>query len=229
MINEILVVFFVGGVIGLDSTAAWQVLISHPIIACTLIGTIFGDPQLGLFFGIIFELIWLYDVPTGGAKYPEGNIGSFVGLVIALSIKNNSNFSESWIILLTSVFAIIIAYIFGSAIVRLRQFNKRLIEKADQFAETGDVNGVERMHLIAFVLAYFHSAVLSLVFYLSGLFIVNQLLMQLPGEAPLTKQQIQLVFLAMGSVIIFQLFFERKNMRYLVIAIFAGILLTIIF
>ncbi len=143
MINEILVVFFVGGVIGLDSTAAWQVLISHPIIACTLIGTIFGDPQLGLFFGIIFELIWLYDVPTGGAKYPEGNIGSFVGLMIALSIQNNSNFSESWIILLTSVFAIIIAYIFGSAIVKLRKFNKRLIEKADKFAETGDVNGVD--------------------------------------------------------------------------------------
>ncbi len=229
MLYEILAIFIVGGIIGLDTTAAWQVLISHPIIACPLIGAVFGEPQLGLFFGIIFELIWLYYVPSGGAKFPEGNIGSFVGLMTALSLQKDSDFSEPWIILLACIYAVLVAYIFGLTVDRMRQYNNRLIEKADQFAEEGNIHGLERVHLSGVMMTYVHSAVLSLIFFLSGRFILNWLLIQLPGQAPFTKLQIQLVFLAIGSVILFNLFFERKNVLYLVLAVFTGILLTVIF
>lgn len=229
MINELLVIFFLGGIIGIDTTAAWQVLISHPIIACTLIGALFGEPQLGLFFGIIFELIWLYYLPTGGAKFPEGNIGSFVGLMIVLSFIRDSQYSESWIILLACIYSILVAYVFGYTVDRLRQYSNNLIERADRFAESGNIHGVERAHLSGVLLTYFQSAALSLIFFISGRFLLNQVLLQLPSEAPFTRLQIQFVFLAIGAVIVFNLLLERKNILYLVLAVFAGILFTVIF
>ena len=120
---KVFVVFFFGGFVGLDTTAAWQVLFSHPLLACTLIGVVFGEPQIGLFFGIVFELIWLYDMPVGGAKFPEGNLSSFIGLMVALSLLDRAVVSVPWLVLLSGLYSVIIAYFFGPTIVLMRKNN----------------------------------------------------------------------------------------------------------
>jgi mannose/fructose/N-acetylgalactosamine-specific phosphotransferase system component IIC len=226
--NEIFAAFFLGGLVGLDTTAAWQVLLSHPLIACSLLGAVFGEPQLGLFFGIIFELVWLYDVPVGGARFPEGSLGSFVGLMIALSIMHNGAISESWLVLLSCGYAVMVAYIFGYSIVRLRRFNVRLIGNADRFADKGDVRGVERAHRSGLLITYLYVGSLSLLFFLVGQVAVSWLLKVLPETAPFSVADIRIVFLGVGITVMIHTFLQRRNLRYLLMAIGAGIFLTVV-
>ena len=53
-------------------------MICQPLIACPLWGILVGRPEIGLFFGVVFQLIWLGNLQIGAAKFPEGNIGAFV-------------------------------------------------------------------------------------------------------------------------------------------------------
>ena len=228
MTSEILAAFFFGGLVGLDTTAAWQTLLSHPLAACSLIGAVFGEPQLGLFFGIIFELVWLYDLPIGGARFPEGSLGSFVGFMVALSILNDPMVSEPWLILFSCVYTILVAYIFGISVVRLRKFNLRLIQKANQFAESGDVPRVEQTHRLGLVIAYVYFGALSLGFFLIGHLIVRSVIKLLPATPPFSVSQIQVIFLGVGLTVMFQLFFQRRSLRYLLMGIGCGILLAVL-
>ena len=51
--TELILISFFGGIVALDTTASWQVMISQPLVACTVIGFMFGDPQLGFLIGIL--------------------------------------------------------------------------------------------------------------------------------------------------------------------------------
>ncbi|HDL19224.1 MAG TPA: hypothetical protein ENH29_09230 [Bacteroidetes bacterium] len=228
MWHELLAVFFLGGFFGLDTTAAWQVLFSHPLFACVLVGLLFGQPQLGLFFGIIFELIWLYDIPVGGSKFPEGNLSTFIGLMIVLSLPSVSGDSQPWLILVSSIYVLIIAYFLGVTISWMRKMNRHLVEKADRFAEEGNEKKIERMHLLSVFNAYLHGAFWAVIFYLTGLFLTEKVLHYLPNKAPFTMDQLQTVFLATGLVVMFDLFFSRKNIVYFFLGLICGIGLGII-
>jgi len=225
---EILVVFFVGGVVGLDTTAAWQVLFSHPLLACTILGVVFGEPQLGLFFGIIFELIWLYDIPVGGAKFPEGNLSSFIGLMITITLLPQFEGSESWLVLFCIVYIVILAYLMGFSIRLMRKNNQRIVLKADEYAEAGKEKSLQRMHLLGIFHAYFHSAVWGLGFYLIGVFLLKLISSVIPSEAGFSLDHLQAVFLGIGLVIMIDLFFTRKKIKYFFLGIICGIVLGIV-
>ena len=65
ILSSILLIAFVGGLIGLDRTAAGQFMISQPIVAGPITGLILGDFTAGLMIGAILELIWVMDLPIG--------------------------------------------------------------------------------------------------------------------------------------------------------------------
>lgn len=73
------------GVLALDTTIAFQILLSQPIFACPILGWILGNPQLGFEIGLIMQLLWLHLLPVGSAIFPEGNIASMVICTIAVS------------------------------------------------------------------------------------------------------------------------------------------------
>lgn len=54
-----------GGAISLDRTAAFQTMVSRPIVTAPLIGWILGNPLLGLAVGVILELLFIGDLPVG--------------------------------------------------------------------------------------------------------------------------------------------------------------------
>lgn len=225
---ELLAVFFLGGFFGLDTTAAWQVLFSHPLFACVLVGMLFGQPQLGLFFGIIFELIWLYDIPVGGSKFPEGNLSTFIGLMIVLSLPSIPGDSQPWLILVSSIYVLIVAYLLGGTINWMRKMNRYLVERADRFADEGNEKKIERLHLVCVFHAYLHGAFWSTIFYLIGLFLTEKTLHLLPTTAPFTMDQLQNIFLATGLVVMFDLFFSRKKIEYFLLGLICGIGLGIV-
>lgn len=75
-----------GAIVYLDTTAAFQFMVCQPIIACPVYGIIAGRPEVGLFFGLIFQLLWLRALPIGAARFPEGNLGALVATALATTI-----------------------------------------------------------------------------------------------------------------------------------------------
>lgn len=66
------------GLLALDTTIAFQVMISQPIFSCSILGWLFGDFVLGAETGIMLQLIWLSFVPAGAVAFPESNVGAMV-------------------------------------------------------------------------------------------------------------------------------------------------------
>jgi mannose/fructose/N-acetylgalactosamine-specific phosphotransferase system component IIC len=76
MVLVILGISAVGGILGLDRTAAGQFMISQPIVAGPVTGWMLGDPTAGIVIGAVLELIWLLDLPVGTFVPADATIGT---------------------------------------------------------------------------------------------------------------------------------------------------------
>lgn len=74
---------FVGGLIGLDRTAAGQFMVSEPIVAAPLTGWLLGDPIAGIIIGVVLELIWVLDMPIGAFVPADATISAVSATAIA--------------------------------------------------------------------------------------------------------------------------------------------------
>ena len=112
-----------GAIVYLDTTAVAQFMISQPIIACPLWGIITGRPEIGLFFGVAFQLIWLGSLPVGATKVPEGNVGALVATALSVRIPPAAGGSPAWITLaIAALVGIIVAQIGGEFTPVVRRF-----------------------------------------------------------------------------------------------------------
>jgi mannose/fructose/N-acetylgalactosamine-specific phosphotransferase system component IIC len=84
IVLTIVAVAFVGGVIGLDRTAAGQFMVSQPIVAAPVTGWMLGDVTTGLVVGAVLELIWVLDVPIGTFVPADASIGAVSATAIAI-------------------------------------------------------------------------------------------------------------------------------------------------
>jgi mannose/fructose/N-acetylgalactosamine-specific phosphotransferase system component IIC len=72
-----------GAVCGLDVVSFPQAMISRPIVASTISGSLAGNAASGLLLGAVLELIALETLPFGASRYPEWGSASVVGGALA--------------------------------------------------------------------------------------------------------------------------------------------------
>ena len=68
-----------GALLGLDVVSFPQAMLSRPLVAATLAGTLVGEPSRGLLIGVVLELFALEMLPFGASRYPEWGSASVVG------------------------------------------------------------------------------------------------------------------------------------------------------
>jgi len=119
-----------GAFVYLDTTAVAQFMISQPLIACPLWGLLVGRPEVGLFFGVAFQLVWLGSLPVGAAKVPEGNVGALVATALACRIPPTSTGYPAWITLTLAAFVGILVSQFGANVTPI--VRKFLIKYSDR-------------------------------------------------------------------------------------------------
>lgn len=83
MVLTVLGVAVLGGIIGLDRTAAGQCMISQPIVAAPFMGWVLGDTATGMVIGAAFELIWVLDIPIGTFVPADSTIGAVSAVAVA--------------------------------------------------------------------------------------------------------------------------------------------------
>ncbi|MFZ2958455.1 MAG: PTS sugar transporter subunit IIC [Candidatus Ozemobacteraceae bacterium] len=78
----------IAGLVDLDSTAAWQVMISQPVVAAPLTGLFLGNfadeasagLKLGLVVGTILQLVWIEQLPLGMNVPPDAALASVISV-----------------------------------------------------------------------------------------------------------------------------------------------------
>ncbi len=67
----------------LDAVLVAQTLISRPLVAGAVLGSLSGAPQAGALFGAAYELLSLCDLPVGGCLTWSGTVAAGTATVLA--------------------------------------------------------------------------------------------------------------------------------------------------
>lgn len=215
----------VGGLLALDTTAILQSLISQPLAACTILGWLAGNPELGLKIGFLLQLLWLGDLPVGAAKVPEGNVGSMVGALIAFHLLEFQDTHPHLLIFLVVLYALLFSYVGTKSVGILRNWNIRLFDKALAAASSGQTSALAKINITALVI---HFALISAIIYLAVLIgeaVFSAILQLIPTSWDYYARFTEAVVLGGGVALTVTLFRGRKIRQVLMVSMVIGALI----
>jgi mannose/fructose/N-acetylgalactosamine-specific phosphotransferase system component IIC len=125
VLTDIVLISLWGGIVALDTTAVLQVMISRPIVACTVVGLILGNAPLGFAIGILLELLYISELHVGAAKFVESNVGSVAAAAIAVLTIRQLPDRTNMVIVLSLMLAVLISAGGGVLVNFMRIVNTR--------------------------------------------------------------------------------------------------------
>ncbi len=149
MTEQLILLCILGGLVALDNTEAFQTMLSQPLFIGPLVGLIFNDIYAGLKIGILFQLIYLWVMPIGTAIFPDPGLGSVVGCAGFILLSRLFPGKANSVLLLLILFVFLFGLFSGWTLVKQRQFNSRLLLRADRYGETVQLRGLDRLFLVA--------------------------------------------------------------------------------
>ena len=216
----------VGSLLVLDTTVAFQFLISQPLIACTLLGWFLGDIQLGVQIGMYLQLLWLSSMPVGAAIIPEGNIAAIV--ITALVIRHNSNFENFNILLICSIlYGIGVSYIGGEIVVLFRKANQYLLHKVLSLARKGRLNLLNVVNYLGVVIHYLLMFILIVLAMYLGDFL-SQYVLNFPVEWDKYFKYGVMSLIGIGAGLVISIFKEKMYQLLIAGGLVIGCLLFVI-
>lgn len=160
---DVILVSATGGLIALDRTAAFQVMISRPLVAAPLIGLLLGQPLLGVIVGALVELIWISRLPLGGHIPPNECLGSILitaGVILAGRVVGEPTRA---LIVLGLLLVLPLARLASLLEGRLRRINGGLVQKARRAAAGGRFGLIYPLNLSGLILSFFSAALFLLI------------------------------------------------------------------
>ncbi|MFH1011704.1 MAG: PTS sugar transporter subunit IIC, partial [bacterium] len=217
-------------------TAAFQFMLCQPAIACPIYGLIVGRPEIGLFFGLTFQLLWLRSLPVGAAQFHEGNLGALVATAVAAAIPKTLSGEPALVVLGFAAFAGLITAGLGRHLTTIVRQRLRHFADAYETALLQERWGQSRrLFLAALLFNAAAGAAFTLVLYFVSLQAVDWLL-DIPVGMPLSAQTVKstdwlwgglfAVLLGAGVGIGAARFFRRKTSVWIIggVVIAVGIL-----
>lgn len=163
------------GLLALDTTAAFQLMLSQPLIAASIAGLIVGDLALGAAVGSVLQLVWLGALPVGAAPFPDTGPASVTGVGVAHMLAG-AGVTPAWSLAAGVMVALVAGEAGRFAVGALRRFNARLAEHARARAAQADAGGVRTAVALGLVTRYALGAVFSAAFLGAALAILRGLL-----------------------------------------------------
>ena len=133
MTSALLPITLLGAVLGLDTVSFPQAMLSRPLVAATLGGTLFGSPLSGLLMGAALELIAVETLPFGASRYPEWGSASAVGGALFASHPAH----PAGAMTIAMVASLATAWFGGWTMVKLRQRNAVWAQQSRRALDAG--------------------------------------------------------------------------------------------
>jgi len=163
MWTETILVSIVGGLIALDRTAAFQVMVSRPLAAAPLIGLILGQPLVGLIVGPLLELLWISRLPLGGSIPPHECLGAVLTTAAPILALHSSGEPGPALITLALLLVLPLARAAAHVEKQIRRLNALLVKKAQTALTSGHLRQLSNSNLSGLILAFAWTAGFILV------------------------------------------------------------------
>jgi mannose/fructose/N-acetylgalactosamine-specific phosphotransferase system component IIC len=210
-----------GMVVYLDTTAVAQFMICQPIIACPAWGWIAGRPDVGILFGVIFQLLWSGSLPVGAAKFPEGNVGALAATALAVQAASSGGNELPWLVL---SLAVLVGVITAYAGAELTGFVRRLMARIEPRVLTAAEEGNKARFSVLFAGAVGIHALAGFFLTAAGLLAGKFILSAVNSYAARTLfRGIEPATLGIGAAVIVLHFARRERMRWFWAALVIGL------
>lgn len=130
--HELFLVSISGAFLHLDRTAAFQTMISRPVVAAPLIGFMLGDFETGIKAGMVLELLWIGYLPVGASVPPDETAVSILVAALSAWIKDSFLWSSESSIVLSMMLFIPVSMIAREIDLRIRKRNAISANDADR-------------------------------------------------------------------------------------------------
>jgi PTS system mannose-specific IIC component len=175
MIWRFLIAGLLGGVCYIDRTAACQLMLHRPLIAATLMGTIFGNFTAGAQVGAVLELLYIARLPVG-ASVPPDDTGAAIFAGSAAAAASSSIGLDGGSFTALILLSVLFAELGKGADRMVRKVNGRIAHITLESVEHGDLKAVEHGLLAGLALFAVTGVILSLMFSGAGVTVSKFLL-----------------------------------------------------
>lgn len=178
MFGQVVLVSAIGGLIALDKSAAFQFMISRPIVTGPIIGWLLGDAGTGAIIGALLELLWISSLPLGGFLPPNAclaTITSTAGVILSGLEPGGAP-----LIVLSILTAPMVAAAGAALETKNRSVNGFLLEKAKKAVKERKSQRIVLYNLVGVVFSY----ILLSLFLFIMLYAVTGILYVLYPAAP---------------------------------------------
>ncbi len=159
-----------GGVICLDRRAAFQLMISQPILAVPILGFLFENPVVGLLLGAVLQLLWMGSFLFGAHIPPHETIASICSGGAVFLYAHLGGRLDASVLALGVLLGIPAAYLGRWLDLHIDQADVSLMLRADKAAEAGNTKAIDFITIFGLLRTFSYSALLlGLVTALSSL------------------------------------------------------------
>ena len=178
-----MVLALIGGVVSMDATSGPQVMVSEPLVSCTLLGLLFGAPQTGILLGVLFQLLWLDYMPLGAVRFTDHNMAAFIATASLLKAWSAYGVGEDALragIIPAVLFGVLVGYLGLQATGYIWRRNDRVGDELVRKIQDGGTPGVAAAHLAGIGVFFLKGALMTLLFVPAGA-VVCGLVSRLPA------------------------------------------------
>ncbi len=148
VIFDILLIGLIGGALHLDRTAAFQFMVSRPIVASVIAGSVLGEPMVGLGSGLVLELLWLGIHPLGTSIPPDDTVVSVAvpaGVILADRLTGSIlGLDTAAVLALAILVSLPLAAVGKWMDIGLRKLNGSFLNRAREGVKAGDHSAIGR-------------------------------------------------------------------------------------
>ena len=112
------------GALGLDQTAAAQVLLSQPLVGGAILGWAAGDPAAGLLAGSYFQFLCLTELPVGASVPPDTTLAGLIGAAAFVSLGHPAGWGDQALLGLLTAGFLPLAFAGRALDIRVRRWNR---------------------------------------------------------------------------------------------------------
>jgi mannose/fructose/N-acetylgalactosamine-specific phosphotransferase system component IIC len=211
---NLLQVALLAGILGLDSAAAVQVMVSRPLVAGWLTGLVCGDGMTGLAMGCLLELMNGGMLPVGAYVPPDHTLSTVVTVAGTLRLTGPAPgvmelpFDAVMVTLLLC--AVPLGWLGGQIDVWVRRLNVNLSHWAEARAALGEEDALHLAMGGALLVTFLKPALLALA--VLGLVVpaLGRLLVDLPQPVIHGLTRMSWLMLVLGLAVMADLFWNRK-------------------
>ncbi len=226
MDSSLILFCLMGGIVYADTDAVGQFMISQPLIACTVAGWLLGSTTIGFTVGVLLQLPYLVEIPIGGAKIPQGNLGAFVAAGLATMLTQLHPHKANLVLMS----AILIGVFLSSQTIPLQdllcKFNRMLLHRADRAAEHGNLGQLTVVNYVGVLAAYLFGGLLVAVFSLAGYYVCRFFLEALPANLESRMGLLKPVLLGAGFGAVLWHFLTRNTLKFTVVGTLVGVAIS---